>query len=287
MNRAERRRQAKATKKKPVGEEKTSAPRLDIAQIKSQLQQAASPQEVQRFIGQLRERGLPSVGGEELIAYAAQYHEALAALNSDDEAACVALLVNSAHAWADDRIDQSPDRKRRACQAGCAFCCYLPVVLASAAEVVYLADWLRANCSAAELEAVRRRLKARYDQRAASSQSQSPLPCGLLQDNTCMAYEARPFKCRGWNSVRLEACERAYGPDNPIIKTETPTTVPVDPFAFVMGNAVLNGLSDATQHAGLDGGAYELNAALLRALDLPDATLRWRNGERLFDGGRR
>ncbi len=277
MNRAERRRQAKATKKNPVGEEKTSAPRLDIAQIKSQLQQAASPQEVQQFIGQLLEHGLPPAGGEELIAYAAQYHEALAALNSDDKAASVALLVNSAHAWADDRIAQAPERDRRACQAGCAFCCYLPVVLASAAEVVYLADWLRANCTPDELAAVRKRLKARCEQSATGSPDRKRLPCALLQDNTCMAYEARPFKCRGWNSVRLEACEHAYG------QSETITKVPVDTFAFVMGNAVLNGLGDATQHAELDGEAYELNAALLRALDLPDATLRWRNGERLFD----
>ena len=154
MNRAERRRQAKATQKKPIAEEQTSVPRLDIARIKSQLQQAASPQEVQQFVGQLLERGLPPAGGEELIAYAAQYHEALAALNSDDKATSVALLVNSAHAWADDRIAQSPERERRACKAGCAFCCYLPVVLASAAEVVHLADWLRANCTPDELAAV-------------------------------------------------------------------------------------------------------------------------------------
>ncbi len=280
MNRAERRRQAKAAKRTSIGEQKTSAPRLDIAQIKSQLQQAASPQEVQQFIGQLRERGLPPAGGEELIAYAAQYHEALAALNSDDEAASVALLMNSAHAWADDRIDQSPDRNQRACKAGCAFCCYLPVVLASAAEVVYLADWLRAKCTPDELVTVRNRLEARCEQSTANPLTQKRLPCALLQDDRCMAYEARPFKCRGWNSVRLEACERAYG------QSQTTTKVPVDTFAFVMGNAVLNGLSDATRNAELDGGAYELNAALLRALDLPDATLRWRTGEQLFDAGR-
>ena len=280
MNRAERRRKAKTTKKKPTKEEKASLPRLDIAQIKNQLQQAASPQEVQQFIGQLREHGLPEAGGEELIAYAAQYHEALAVLNSDDEVASVALLVNSAHAWVDDRIAQSPDCERRACQAGCAFCCYLPVVLASAAEVVYLADWLRANCTPDDLAAVRKRLEARYEQSTTNPPDRKRLPCALLKDDTCMAYEARPFKCRGWNSVRLEACERAYG------QSQTTTKVPVDTFAFVMGNAVLNGLSDATRNAELDGGAYELNAALLRALDLPDATLRWRNGERLFDGGR-
>ena len=95
-----------------------------------------------------------------------------------------------------------------------------------------------------------------------------------------MAYEARPFKCRGWNSVRLEACEQAYG------QSKAETKVPIDTFAFVMGNAVLNGLSDSTHQVELDGGAYELNSALLRALELPDATLRWRSGERLFDTSR-
>ncbi len=279
MNRAERRRQAKATKKKPTEEEKTSA-RLDIVQIKARLQQGTSPQEVQQFIGQLLEQGLPQVGGEELIAYAAQYHEVLAVLNSDDRAASVAFLVDSAHAWADARIDQAPDRERRACRVGCAFCCYLSVVLASAAEVVYLADWLRANCTPEELAAVQNRLEARCEQSTSSSPDQKRLPCALLRDDTCMAYEVRPFKCRGWNSVRLEACEQAYG------QSQATTKVPVDTFAFVMGNAVLNGLSDATRNAKLDGGAYELNAALLRALDLSDATLRWRNGERLFDRGR-
>ncbi len=280
MNRAERRRQAKTARKTAGVEKKPSPPGLDIAQLKSQLQHAASPQEVQQFIGQLREHGLPQAGGEELIAYAAQYHEALAVLNGGDGVASVALLINSAHAWADDRIDQSPDHNRRACQAGCAFCCYLPVVLASAAEVVYLADWLRANCTPEELAVVRNRLQARAEQSTRSDPDQKRLPCALLQDNQCMAYEARPFKCRGWNALRLEACERAYG------QSQTTTKVPVDTFAFVMGNAVLNGLSDATRQAELDGGAYELNAALLRALDLPDASLRWRKGERLFHGGR-
>ena len=50
--------------------------------------------------------------------------------------------------------------------------------------------------------------------------------------------------------------------------------------------AVLNGLSDSAHEAGLDGGPYELSSALLRALELPDATLRWLSGERLFDTSR-
>jgi hypothetical protein len=280
MNRAGRRRQTKALEEPPAPEKKAPAPRLDIAQIKTQLQQATSPEQVQQIVSRLLELGLPPAGGEELIAYAAQYHEALAILSSNNDAAAVELLVNTAHEWADSRIDQSPDGNRRACKSGCAFCCYLPVVLASAAEVVYLADWLRTHCSSDELQQVRERLEARCVQDTASSQSKKPFPCALLQDNQCMVYEARPFKCRGWNSVRLKACEQAYG------QSETTTKVPVDTFAFVMGNAVLNGLSDSTHQAGLDGGAYELNSALLRALEFPDATLRWRRGEGLFDTSR-
>jgi len=91
-----------------------------------------------------------------------------------------------------------------------------------------------------------------------------------------MAYEARPFKCRAWNSLSLRACESAYG------EGESPAQVPVDTYAFVMGNSVLNGFSDAVDAEGLDGGAYELGTALLRALEMPDCAARWRNGERLF-----
>jgi hypothetical protein len=57
----------------------------------------------------------------------------------------------------------------------------------------------------------------------------------------------------------------------------------VDAYAFVMGNAVLNGLSDSATHIGLDGGSYDLTHALVQVLDTPDVVQRWHNGERLFD----
>ena len=113
------------------------------------------------------------------------------------------------------------------------------------------------------------------------SHAQAPLPCALLQDNQCMAYPARPLKCRGWNSLRREACEQAYGPDQSLGQ------VPVDAHAFVIGNAVLNGLSESATHAGLDGGSYDLTFALARVLEIPDVVQRWGNGERLFDESQR
>lgn len=280
MNRAERRRQAKATGQKPDPGRSIPLPRQAITALKVQLQQATSPEAVQQLIAALVAQGLPAEAGEELQVYAAEYHDATAILQTEAEAEAVTTLVANAHGWADTMIDRSPERDRRACRAGCAFCCYLPVVLATAAEVVHLANWLHTHCSPEELAALRQRLVARCQQRTAPSsatQPQAPLPCALLQDNRCMAYPARPLKCRGWNSVRLEPCERAYG------HSQSTDQVPVDAYAFVMGNAVLNGLSDSATHIGLDGGSYDLTHALVQVLDTPDVVQRWHNGERLFD----
>ncbi|MBI3801696.1 MAG: hypothetical protein HY268_32605 [Deltaproteobacteria bacterium] len=283
MSRAERRRQEKAARKQPAPGEGAQARHLNIQALKAQLQQAASPQEAQQIISALVVQGLPPAAGEELAAYAAEYHEATVVLQAGEDAEAVTTVVDNAHAWADRTIDRSPERDRRACRAGCAFCCYLPVVLATAAEIVHLATWLRTHCSPEELAALRQRLADRSRQSVTSaspSRAQTPLPCALLQDDRCMAYPARPLKCRGWTSLRREACEQAYGPG------QSPSQVPADAYAFVMGNAVLNGLSDSATQAGLDGASYDLTSALARALAMPDIVQRWRNGERLFEACR-
>lgn len=280
MNRAERRRQKKVARKNPATVPDTRTTRPDVPSLKAQLQQATSPEQVRQIIDTLVVQGLPLTAGEELEVYAAEYHDATAILREGEDAEMVATLVDNAHGWADNMIDHSPERDRRACRAGCAFCCYLPVVLVTAAEAVHLATWLRAHCSSEELAALRQRLADRCQQNAASSPAapaKTPLPCGLLQGDRCMAYPARPLKCRGWTSLRREDCEQAYG------HSQSTKQVPADAYALIMGNAVLNGLSDSAAHAGLDGASYELNQALARALDTPDADQRWRNGEQVFD----
>ncbi len=133
MNRAERRRQKKTARKNPAAAHGTPAMHQAIPSLKARLQQATSPQEVRQIINALVAQGLPSTAGEELEVYAAEYHDATAILHKGEDAEKVATLVDNAHNWADNMIDHSPERDRRACRAGCAFCCYLPVVLVSAA----------------------------------------------------------------------------------------------------------------------------------------------------------
>ncbi len=280
MNRAERRRQEKTANKATVLNPKASTPQFSAVAIRVQLQQVTSPMEAQQLISTLVAQGLSPVAGEELTAYAAQFHEGRAALQADSTGDVVASLVTNAHAWADARIERSPERNRRACRAGCAFCCYLPTVLASAAEVVQLAAWLQTHCAPDELNALRQRLRERCQSRpvnTSASQPVPPQPCPLLRNNECMAYAVRPLKCRGWNSLSREVCEQAYG------HSPAQAQVPADAYAFVTGNAVLNGLSDSVKQAKLDGDSYDLSHALVHVLEMPDAVQRWRNGERLFN----
>ena len=285
MKRAERRRLEREARKHAVkgqGEEATQ--RLDIAAIKRQLQQQSSPEKVHQVIANLVAQGLPLEAGEELAVYAAEYHDATALLQVEDDATVrVAALVNNAHDWADSMINQSPEVNRRACQAGCAFCCYVPTVLVTAAEAVYLVDWLRAHCATDELHALRQRLADRQRQTRTATQPslQPPIPCPLLQNNQCMAYAARPLKCRGWNSLRRDVCEQAYG------HSQSSVQIPADAYAFMMGNAVLSGLSDSVTHYGLDGRTYDLTEALLQIWEQPDATQRWWDEEPLFGKGSR
>jgi hypothetical protein len=281
MNRAERRRQERdARKKGAVTPGVVPSQRIDVATIKRLLQQQTSPEKVQQFIASLVAQRLPREAGEELAAYAAEYHDATAILQSGKEVEQVTAVVSNAHGWADAMVDQSPEVIRRACQAGCAFCCYVPTVLVTVAEAVYLAEWLRTHCSSDELDALRNRLADRQQKKQNPTLPPGrnpPVPCALLQNNQCMAYTARPLKCRGWNSLRRDVCEQAYG------HSQSSVQIPADAYAFLMGNAVLSGLRDSVASAGLDSRTYDLTEALLQILEQPDAIQRWRNGERLFE----
>lgn len=282
MNRAERRRQVKQKNKQAASlhsqqrQDRRPASHELISIIKTQLQQARSPQDVHHLIQALISQGLPSAAGEELQVYAAEFHDATALLQTAATDHLLAQLVDNAHDWADVTIEQSKQKNQRACRAGCAFCCYLPSVLVTTAEALHLAVWLHAHCTAEEIAALKKRLTRRIEAQTAGTSSSSPttsIACPLLQDDRCMAYEARPLKCRGWNSLRLEDCEQAYG------HRHRSRPVSIDTYAYVMGNTILNGLCDSVTQAGLDGETHELSTALSRALEIPDVLQRWQRGE--------
>ena len=168
MNRAERRRQAKRKRSAPP----SPSPIPPVATLKASLQRLSSPVKIAQYLDSLIARGLPPAAAEELRVYAAEFHDATAILQSDTDR--LSRLIANAQSWADTLIDQSPQKNQRACHAGCAWCCYLPVVLVTTAEALHLAGWLRSHCSTSELDALRHRLSARLQRQQAPAEKDAP-----------------------------------------------------------------------------------------------------------------
>jgi len=97
----------------------------------------------------------------------------------------------------------------------------------------------------------------------------------LLGDGCCAVFDARPVHCRGWCLVKGGEC----GSD---VLTKNHATA-VDASAHTVGRGAEAGLSQGLESAGLDGTVYELNSALVVALDTPSAADRWAHGASDFE----
>jgi len=146
--------------------------------------------------------------------------EALRFAAEEDPAAARALL---------DGVPRGPN----ACAPGCAFCCHLPV-LVTPFEAELLAD-----------VAVRR-----PDVRARLATPGARCPF-LGDDLRCVAYEARPLRCRAHTSSDRSICERVHAGGLPL------SSVPGDPWLRLSAEAI---------RRGLGGGETELRAAVRGAL---------------------
>ncbi len=95
------------------------------------------------------------------------------------------------------------------CGAGCDHCCHLAVGV-TAPEALVVHAYLQQNRSEEELNALRLELSERSEAIRGLSTAErfSPdQPCPLLKDGSCSVYPARPFACRGMNSVDRADCE--------------------------------------------------------------------------------
>jgi Fe-S-cluster containining protein len=176
-------------------------------------------------------------------------------------------------------LARTPPESRPACGAGCAFCCAIPVAV-SAPEALYIAAYLQETLSAEAQVALRTHLRARVEERqgwAVDARRAHKRFCLFLRDDRqCGIYSIRPLACRGYNSMSRSACEEAF--------TDQGDRVHMHAGVREVAAGVIYGLILASKGQGLEWGRYELEAAVLRALDTPDAAERWARGERVFTG---
>lgn len=182
------------------------------------------------------------------------------------------------------RLDEQLARVRRlhekpACARGCAMCCHLRV-MAMPAEVFGLARYIRRQLAPRALQ----ELVARISDTAVRLHAIPPerllavnVPCPLLVDGACSMYPARPFNCRAYHSLDMQACAASF--DNP---GDASRGHPQSAIVARINEGVQQGLADVFARTGLDRGQYELVTALDEALSDPEAEARFLHGETAF-----
>jgi Fe-S-cluster containining protein len=166
-----------------------------------------------------------------------------------------------------------------ACERGCSYCCHLRVEIRPH-EAFVLAHHIQTKFSAEQrmgaLVRVTQTLK-RIESLTPEQHIRAGIPCALLQEGVCTAYEARPAACRKYHSVSVETCRNAFN------DTSAPLTGEIeDERVRMAGNAVTLGYAKGLDDAGYDAELYELHYALHSALTNSSAAKRYRKGKRAF-----
>jgi len=151
------------------------------------------------------------------------------------------------------------------CKAGCDHCCHT-IVMATAPEILALHQFILDTFSTEQLQTLKARLDA-YEQTMAPLREKKHffevVPCPLLQDSLCTAYEARPLWCRGRNSRDVNACELAN------VEPDAVNVFPLFASQWQIHRAVQQGMSH-----GLSGqlpmGRFETAQCLKLLLDQPN-----------------
>jgi Fe-S-cluster containining protein len=205
----------------------------------------------------------------------------LAEGRTKDQALAVGTnMTQQATLWITEILDAT--HAPIACQAGCPWCCTLPVAV-SPPEALLIAHHLRTTLTTEALAEVRARLKARTVELkplSLEAHAEANLPCALLTNGCCGVYEARPVACRTWTSPDATRCEQAQG------RPWDATVTQVMPLMDVL-TATQLGVTAGLCCSAVSAAYLELHSAVLCALDTPRAAERWVQGELIFRDCRR
>jgi Fe-S-cluster containining protein len=166
-----------------------------------------------------------------------------------------------------------------ACQRGCTYCCHLRVQIRPH-DAFVLSEYVRTKFSAEQRARTLVRIEENLKRIAPLTPEQhmrASIPCALLEDGLCSAYEARPTTCRKYYSVSVATCRNAFN------EPSAPLTGEIEHEQVrLAGNAVALGYAKGLEDAGYDADQYELHYALHRALTNPKAEARYRKYKRPF-----
>lgn len=222
-----------------------------------------------------------SVEALDSLAYFRQLHQQFSAVIpalQTHERALESLLMAAWRSFDVNVEHQSQALPELDCGKGCATCCTLRVT-ATAPEVFMLARFIRAVTPGLLNHGVNLR-----DQIAAAhavtcglnepQRVQARERCPFIAQGVCVIYQVRPLACRGLASYDRKACAQAASGKLDQIPYSEPH--------MRVRSLVQNALQSALRDAHLAWASYELNQALLLALDDDTLEQRWLNGADVF-----
>ena len=166
---------------------------------------------------------------------------------------CVALFEDALRSSLVTNLEHRVAMDRVACRRGCAFCCYVDVVVTP-------------------LEAIRLAGRARPGGVATAPHRR---PCPLLADGACTVYDRRPFACRSIFSEDARACEAGYAGVG---------AAPIPSLAWprFLACGYITGQIAAMDDLGLASHLVELRRALAVMDEDATALWRWLDGADVF-----
>lgn len=160
-----------------------------------------------------------------------------------------------------------------ACRQGCAHCCTQPVLIYAPEAFAIVARMRERPETAAAMRGAVQKLSVM----ASGPDTMRRISCPLLASNSCSIYETRPLNCRAFVAVDVRECISTF--------------VMMGKFAVRMPTPITNMrtfwhmlMMAALRLAGKDIAVYEMNAAVSRILETPDAEARWLAGDDVFEG---
>jgi Fe-S-cluster containining protein len=147
------------------------------------------------------------------------------------------------------------------CKKGCSYCCGKPGVLVTIPEFLRILEHIHSSAGTTGLRALvdrSRRYASQLEGRRFDDLTNESVPCPLLADGICTAYEVRPLVCRGYNSTDVDAC-RAAAND---------AAVPVPIFAVLkdVTDGATVGVAHGLRTLGANSALIDLGSALNLAL---------------------
>jgi len=151
------------------------------------------------------------------IFYRDGYRLAHTHLGQELSAVNLSLAISELHKAVDDLLDSFLERSAidglpADCKKGCSWCCHQEV-FAVTHEFLYLRDYILNHLSEQQgakiLERAREKTLLTLN-KPLEEQLKLRHACPLLDDGSCLVYEARPMACRIYLSSSAESCKREY-----------------------------------------------------------------------------